>query len=400
MSRTVSPFRPRKIQGTTAVLLMAVIATLMFASVAFADDIYGRIRGTVTDPSGAVVPGATVTATNVATGVSKTATTDATGGYELPNLVAPGTYTIKIEKSGFTTYQAQGVQLRLNQIYVANAQMQVGQASQTVNVEASAAQVDTTSMQLSAVVQGQTIVDMPLNGRNWVQLQQTLPGVVASSDRFGSNYATNGSQSQQNSYLVNGMDTNDLPLNTPLVIPSPDAIGQFNMVTSTINPEYGRNSGAILNAVIKNGTNGFHGSLFDFYRDTSLNTKPFFSKKPAVFHQNQFGGTIGGPIVKNHAFFFFSYQGTRARQPQSGGDTQVLTNAERNGDFSGDVPKGCSANVLACSSGVSPFRDWRFRGRNAVLDHLRERQDSDLGLQSHFGETAVDLHPTVELQHP
>src|SRR5207245_2712236 len=133
------------------------------------------------------------------------------------------------------------------------------------------------------------------------------PGVMSSSDRFGTNFATNGSQTQQNSYLINGQDSNDLPLNTPLIIPSPDAIAEFNLVTNTINPEYGRNSGAILNAVIMSGSNSFHGDAFDFYRDTFLNTKNFFQKTPAIFHQNQFGGTIGGPVWKDRTFFFFSY---------------------------------------------------------------------------------------------
>ncbi len=150
---------------------------------------------------------------------------------------------------------------------------------------------------------------------------------MASSDRFGT-YSTNGSQTQQNSFLINGQDSNDLPLNTPLIIPSPDAIAEFSMVTNTINPEYGRNSGAIMNAAIKSGTNSFHGSGFDFYRDTFLNTSDFFTHAPAVFHQNQFGGTVGGPIWKNHTFFFFSYQGIAFRPPQTS-NTQTVYSQDR-----------------------------------------------------------------------
>jgi hypothetical protein len=190
------------------------------------------------------------------------------------------------------------------------------------------------------------IVDMPMNGRNWTALQQILPGVVAAADRLGT-YATNGSEVDQNSFLVNGVDTNDLPLNTPLVIPSPDAIAEFHMVTNTINPEYGRNSGAILNAVTKSGTNSFHGSGFEFFRDTGLNTRNFFTPKPSVFHQHQFGGTIGGPVWKDHTFFFFSYQGTRFSRAQPGAATAVtvFTPDQRNGFFS-DV---------ATSTATSPF---------------------------------------------
>jgi hypothetical protein len=171
-----------------------------------------------------------------------------------------------------------------------------------------------------------------------------LPGVVAASDRFGTNYATNGGRSQANSYLVNGTDANDLPLNSLQIIPNPDAIAEVNLITNTINPEYGRNGGAILNATTKSGTNQFHGDVFEFFRDTGLNTRNFFSSSTTVFHRNQFGGTIGGPFVKDKLFGFFSYQGTRARQPQpgAGGTTTVFTPAERSGNFSD-------------GSGTSPF---------------------------------------------
>src|SRR5260370_33646290 len=150
------------------------------------------------------------------------------------------------------------------------------------------------------------------------------PGVMASNDRFGNSYATNGSQTQQNSYLINGLDSNDIALNTPNFIPSPDAIQEFNLITSTINPEYGRNSGGILNVIIQNGTNQFHGDAFEFYRDTFLNAHNFFQKTAPVFHQNQFGGTVGGPIWKNHTFFFLSYQGTRNRKPDSNAGSSTI----------------------------------------------------------------------------
>ena len=324
----------RKLSLWVKLLALVVACGFFSAGVAVADELYGRIRGNVTDPTGSVVPDVQLTATNVATGISKQSTTGADGDYEFLNL-AIGTYDITATKSGFRTFKATGVVLAVNQIYLLNIKLQVGAVTQTMVVEAAPAQVETASMQLGVVITGQQIVDAPLNGRNWVQLQQTLPGVVASSDRFTSNFATNGSQTQQNSYLINGVDSNDLPLNSPVVIPSPDAIAEFNLVTNTINPEYGRNSGGILNAVIKSGTNALHGSAFDFYRDTSLNARNFFLPKPQVFHQNQFGGAIGGPVWKDHTFWFFSYQGTRARQAQTGqtGSTPVFTAAQRGGSF-------------------------------------------------------------------
>jgi hypothetical protein len=196
-------------------------------------------------------------------------------------------------------------------------------------------------------------VNAPLKDRFWTDLMKLQPGVVAESDGRGGNgngnFSTNGSQADQDSYLINGTDNNDLPLNEVQINPSPDAIAEFKMVTNTINPEYGRNSGAILNATIKSGTNQFHGSGFDFFRDTSLNARNFFQPKPAVFHRNIFGGTVGGPVWKDHTFFFFSYQGNRERRPETSGDcncspgtVQVFTGDERNGIF-GDI--GSSGNV-------------------------------------------------------
>ncbi|MGH9327409.1 MAG: carboxypeptidase regulatory-like domain-containing protein [Terriglobia bacterium] len=318
-----------------------------------ADQLYGSIRGVITDPSGAVIPGATVIATDVNTGIHRQLTTSADGSFEFLNLLVPATYNIRIEKSGFQTHISRNIVLNINQVYVVDAVLRVGAPTQQVTVRANPAQVESTSMERGTLINGRLIVDLPLNGRNWVQLQQLEPGVVAASDDKSNNYATNGSQPEQNSYLINGTDDNDLPLNTVQVIPSPDAIAEFKMVTSTINPEYGRNSGAILNAIIKSGTNQFHGDGFEFYRDTSLNARNFFQPAPAVFHRNQFGGTIGGPIWKDHTFFFFSYQGTRETQPEASGDcgcptpgaVPVFSQAQRSGAFPD----------LATSTKSSPF---------------------------------------------
>lgn len=318
---------PSLLLFTTALLLLA-------APQASAQNLYGTIRGTVVDPSGAVVPGATVTLTNAGTGITKSLTTGADGTFEFVNLLAPGDYDVNVTKTGFRAFTSQNIRLNVNQVFVVSAALEVGNVSQTVTVEATSAQIDTTTMQLGTTITGTTIVDLPLNGRNFTQLQQLEPGVAAASDRFMT-YSTNGAETQQNSFLVNGVDTNDLPLNTPAILPSPDAIGQFRMVTSTLNPEYGRNSGAILNAIVKSGTNGFHGDAFEFYRDTFLDARSFFQATTAPFQQNQFGGTLGGPIVKNKAFFFFSYQGTRATTPEAYAAPTVFSAAERSGNFSG-----------------------------------------------------------------
>lgn len=325
-----------KFVGLTFVLAFA------FANVCNAQQLYARIRGQVLDQTKATIPGAQVSATNLGTNEIRKVTSQADGTYEFIDLPI-GTYNLTVTKDGFQTYVATGITLVVNQIYVLNPTLQVGARATTVTVEAAKTQVETTSMQLGGTVEAPQIVDMPLNGRNWVQLQQLQTGVVAASDRFGSNFATNGSQSQQNSYLINGTDSNDLPLNTPLIIPSPDAIAEFRMVTNTINPEYGRNSGAILNAVIKSGTNHFHGDAFEFYRDTFLNTRNFFQNTAPVFHQHQYGGTVGGPVWKDHTFFFYSFQGTKNAVPQNGGNVTVFTTAQRGGAFgAGDFSSNTS----------------------------------------------------------
>lgn len=325
-------------------LILAAVIGLVAAGSAKADDVYGRIRGEVTDPTGAVVPNAKVTVTNVGTGVSKTILTGPNGTYEVQQLQAPGTYNVVVEAAGFKKIMAAGILLHVTQVFVQNVVLEVGPVSQEVTVEAAPVQVEKTSMQLGATLTGSQIVDIPLLGRDWTTLQLTLPGVVSPADGRG-NYATNGSQPDQNSYMINGVDSNDFPLNTKLFIVNPDAIAEVRMVTNTINPEYGRNSGAIMNAVTKAGSNAFHGSGFDFYRDTFLNSRNFFSPKSAVIHQNNFGGTIGGPIKKDKAFFFFAYQGIRNRVPQAGGASTVFTQDQRNGIFPG----------IATSSALSPF---------------------------------------------
>ena len=332
-----------------------VFGMVFWATSAHADNLYASIRGTVVDPTGAVVPDAKLTATNIATGLSYSTTSSPDGLFAFLQLPI-GDYSVKVEKSGFKTFTEGHIHLDLDQIFDLKATMQVGTAGETITVEANAAQVETTSMQLGTTVTGNQIVELPLNGRNWTQLMQLQPGVQGGSDRFGTTgngggYSTNGAETQQNSFLINGSDTNDSAVNTPLVIPSPDAIGEFDLVSSTLNPEYGRNSGAIVNAVIKNGTNQFHGDVFEFYRDTFLDATPWFETAPALFHQNQYGGTVGGPIIKDRAFFFFSYQGRRSVTPQPSALAQsynsfflgqaqpsVFTPAERSGNLSASAP--------------------------------------------------------------
>lgn len=327
------------------------IAGLLVSDTVKADELYGRVRGVVTDPSGAALPGVQLKLTNTGTNTTSELISDSDGAFQFINL-NPGAYTLAATKANFKTFQVTPIRVEPNQIRVQNVVLELGAVSETIEVAANQVQVEQSSMQLTATIDAKTIVDLPLIGRNWINLQQTLPGVVTPDTRFGTNFSTNGSQAQQNSYLVNGNDSNDLPLNSPLAVPNPDTIEEVKMVTNTINPEFGRNSGAILNAITKSGTNSFHGTAFEFYRDTFLNTHNFFQKTPQVFHQNLFGGTVGGPVWKNKLFFFYGLQLIRARQPDTNftANPTVFSSAQLNGTWD---PTVLSANPIPFAGGVN-----------------------------------------------
>jgi hypothetical protein len=327
----------------SSLLLLFVLAVTYSAH---AIDVNGRIKGSVTDPSGAVLPGVDVTATNTATGVKFETKTLADGNYLFPQLPV-GTYSISVSASGFKAFVATGIIINIDQEYVQSVKLEVGSKSETLEVAADAVQVNTTDMQLSNIVDSKQMVELPLINRNFVGLSLIEPGVQAASDRFTGNFSTSGGQSQQSEYLINGADTNDISLNTLTYTPNLDAINQFNLVEGSLNAEYDRNSGGIVSATLKQGTNHFHGDLFEFYRDTFLNTNNYLQKsfnsagqrtdKVSKYHQNIFGATIGGPILKDKLFLFYAYQGTRQIVPESGGSVSVYTQANLNGDFSEDL---------------------------------------------------------------
>jgi hypothetical protein len=344
---------------------------LLLSACAYAVEVTARIKGTVTDPTGAVLPNITVTATNQDTGVKTTTTTLANGDYIFQKLPI-GTYSVSAGAPGFSRFTATGIVLDIDQEYVLPIKLTVGSSAEMVEVQANAVQVNATDMQLSNVVTGHQITELPLIGRAFTNLELILPGVQASSDRFNTAFSVNGAQTQQSAYVINGADTNDLPLNTISFQPNIDALQEFNLLTGPLNAEYDRNSGAIISTSIKQGTNHFHGDVFEFYRDTFLNTRNFFQKNPITlptptFHQNIFGGTIGGPVLKDKLFFFFGYQGTRQAIPQTGsnngatyGNVRVFSAAQLAGNYSGTtftnnvIP--ATISIPGCTSGVTTFK--------------------------------------------
>ena len=352
--------RITKSKGASSFGLRAVVflATLIGLAVGFAPQAaaqtYAAVHGTVTDALGAVVPNASVTVLNTATGIKTAAQSDKSGYFILPQLQVGGPYTVTVSAPGFQNFVSSGLILNVNDNREVEAKLVVGATSQTVEVSATAMQVETSNTQLQQVATAEEIEQVPLEGRDASGLQKLMPGVVESSDRFGTS-SSNGSQTPQNNYLLNGVDDNDGPLQSEGLVINPDALQEQNIVTSTINPEFARNSGAVINQVIKSGTNKIHGSGFEFYRDTFLNNGNYFSQIRPVFHQNLYGGTLGGPVVKNKLFFFAGYQGLRNR---TGGTTSVntLTTEQFAGNFTTDLNYASGAlNSAGLSSNPIPF---------------------------------------------
>ncbi len=341
LSSKPSVLTPARPFWRSVVILSTILAAF---TCAYAANVNGRISGTVTDPQGAVLPGAQVSATNAATGVKYTTVAGQDGGYLFAQLPI-GSYAVSATMHGFQTFTASGIVLNIDQEYVEPIRMKVGSAAETVVVTESSVQVDTTDSELSNVVDAQQLVDLPLIGRNFANLALTLPVVTGlpSGERVGG-LSVSGSQNQQSAYMINGADTNDIALNTQVITPVLDAMAEFNMIDGPLNAEYDRNSGGIVSASMKSGTNQVHGDAFDYYRDTFLNTNGFFQKHvdgtPATvspYHQHIVGGTVGAPILKDKLFIFGAFQATPARTPQGAGSVTVYTSDNLTGNFSQDV---------------------------------------------------------------
>lgn len=297
-----------------------------------------QIQGVVRDTSGLPVPGAEVKATQTDTGTSRTAMSDADGGYVLSNL-AIGPYRLEVSKSGFATYIQTGIVLQVATNPTIDVALSVGAVSQTVQVEANATQVETENTSLGTVIENQRIIDLPLNGRQATDLIQltpsTIPAGVNGTAGFpgGQNIAIAGGQLSGIGYFLDGTLYNNPFDATNLPFPFPDALEEFKVETSTLTAQNGIHSAAAINAVVKSGTNSFHGDAFEFLRNGDLNARNFFATKRDTLKRNQFGGTVGGPIKKNKLFFFAGYQGTITRQDPTDQTTYVPTAQMLQGNF-------------------------------------------------------------------
>lgn len=316
------------------VILALVCMAAFGAGSALAQD-NARLAGTVKDPSGATVAGASVTLTNEATNVSINAKTDNDGNYLYP-LVAAASYRLTVEKAGFKKSIQNGIKLEVNQNGRVDVVLEVGQTSDTIEVSAAVPQVDTTGAVLGKVEDTRRIQDLPLIDRDTLQLGLLQAGVFAPDpdDGSGNPFSVSGQRSESMTFLLDGADNTDFLSNNIAVSPNPDAVQEFKILTNNYDAEFGRSSGGIVNQVIKSGTNQIHGTGFEFLRNDVFNARDFFLTERPSFKRNVFGGTLGGPIRKDKTFIFGSYQGARRREGQVSPQLTVLSQAERGGDFS------------------------------------------------------------------
>src|SRR5208337_4546165 len=320
-----------------------VVVCLLFPTLLAAQGATGRIIGRVSDPTGAVLSGVKVTLTNQATGVRREAQTSDSGDYSFVNVVH-GTYQATFELAGFKKNVQKDLILDVNQVLTLNSILQIGGTQEVVDVTSEAPQIDTTSTQLGAVINDRSVNELPLNTRDTYQFLQLQPGVQSELGSSGSLFfgsddpgsvSVNGGRTRSNNFSVNGGDANDIFVNLPTIQPTPDSIAEFRVITNTFDAEYGRNSGSVVNVITKSGTNKLHGNIYEYFRNTVLDAQGYFNTVKPQFNQNQFGGTLGGPVIKDRSFFFVSYEGRRVRQGTPGGVVVVPTAAERTGDFSG-----------------------------------------------------------------
>ena len=311
---------------TVALLMLAILAV----NPSPAQVVGGTLSGTVSDPSGAGIPEAKLAIKNVATGLERIVTTNSNGFYTTPNLL-PGTYEVAVSASGFSTQTSHGVSISVGSRVTFDVILHVGTLSNRIEVNSQVPDVQLTSSDIGAVVESNTVRELPLNGRSWTDLAAlqagvstipTQPSFATGSDRgnrgFGQQLTISGARPQQNNYRLDGVSLNDYANGAPGSVLGGnlgvDAIQEFSVLTSNYSAEYGKTSGGVVNAITRSGTNEFHGSAYEFLRNSVFDARNYFEDPTfpkAPFKRNQFGGEVGGPVVKNKAFFFVDYEGIR-----------------------------------------------------------------------------------------
>jgi hypothetical protein len=362
--------------------IIVIFALLSISgSSAFAQGL-ATLRGTVVDASGAVVPSAIVTVEQTGTRLTRTVKTDPQGDYLIPSL-QPAGYVLTVEAAGFRKATQKNIVLLADQSVTVNVQLEVGDASQTVTVEAATPQVDTMTGTQSQVINNTQMVELPLNGRNAAELSLLVAGaspppsggggsLQGVSKQFPSQIAvsTNGVQEDQVSYQLDGATFMDEFFSVNLPFPLPDSLQEFSVATSNYAAQYGTNAGGVVNIITKSGTNAIHGDLFEFDRNAVFNARNYFASRRDQLKRNQFGFTLGGPVVipklyngRDRTFWFFGYQSTRLRNIGNTSSAFVPTPANLTGDFSSYLSANNPNNPLgkAVQSSI-PFPASRFLG--------------------------------------
>ena len=389
-------------------VLLTLVAIAGMITPAVAQEVTAAIVGTVTDPSGAPVKGANVKATDTERGTVWSVETSESGTYNLLRLPI-GTYGVKITAPGFQTAVQEPFALALNQTARVDVQLKVGKISETVEVTGSAPVLQTESTEVSTVIDSRTVTDLALATRNYVQLTLLSPGAISvdpASMNLGSQTAEeggrpyiNGNREQANNFLLDGVDNNQASDNLPGYAPAPDAIGEFNLITQNASAEFGNYNGGIVNATIKSGTNRFHGDVFEFFRNDVFNANKWENGLPLTgplptpkLRWNMFGGTLGGPIIKDKLFFFADYQGGRLDHPAATSAITVLTPAEIGGNFSA-LCQGGFTNGICNDRGTDPNGN-----KTLVADQLYNPCTAGTGGNS--GTTCSILAPSARTPFP
>jgi len=350
-----------------------IVSLVLFFSACASADIGGSISGTVRDPAGGVMPGTTITLRNVETGIEQATKTNDSGFYAFTTLRL-GHYEIEVSRDGFRPYKRTDIVIDLGSALQVDVVLELGEQSQQIMVSDTQMHVDTESTQMGEVVTGVVITAVALNGRSYTDLLALQPGVVPmstqqpdsivmagasvaiapSGDLNPGNQSISGQREDANGFLVNGGDVKEEMNGGTSIVPNLDSIAEFRILTDNFDAEYGNYSGGVVNVVTKSGTNALHGSLFEFLRNTALDARNFFSPERGFYRQNQFGGTVGGPIKRTKVFFFADYQGTRTAQGIDTGLISVPSLADRAGNLidragslSGTVAGPYLANVLS-----------------------------------------------------
>src|SRR5436190_6067307 len=315
--------------------LLSAVAICLFAATAFAQTITGSITGTVFDPSGAAIPGAKITATNQGTNLKYSVVSNSSGAYSL--LFLPiGSYMVEVESPSFKRLAIGPFRLEVDQTARLDPRMEVGQATQTVEVKDVAPILQTEATQAGGVITGEVVSSLPVAGRNFTALTLLMPGSVTPSGTTGRPY-TNGNREQTNTFLLDGVDINETIDNGIAFNPSVDALAEMSVSTANAAAEFGNANGSVVNMALKSGSNQFHGNAFDYFRNDKLDANSFFRNRSGLpkspVRRNVYGGTFGGPVKKNRVFFFMDYEASRA---PSGGLTSVsvASPAMRSGDLS------------------------------------------------------------------